>query len=332
MRTTDRRHVLRFGFQIGLSAVTAGTVWHNGALAQDSESSPEGSELADQLPPADLPTMNEQGFTFALESTYTGTFDGAPAEAQVYLMSLDTLGSDDVTNVADRLGIEGEVEDQGNGSFAIEGNGSLYVSAGLMQYVSADQIPEGALPTDEEAIAFGREWLRQLQLLPADIGEGSIQARIEQPARVIVLYQPVNPAPLLSAYPAISITLGPQGSILEASFRWADISAADNYQLRGAESAWTEVVERRSYLELVLPSDLFPDGSTVSGAAEYSAVSIVYTSSGIPGEQQYLQPVYAFAGRVAPDGAEDTYELTAYVPALINSLQPVGRGSGIAHG
>src|SRR5690606_8753975 len=103
---------------------------------------------------------------------------------------------------------------------------------------------------------------------------------------------PVKPAPLLSGDPSITVTLGPQGSILETSLRWAELSSGDIYQLRGADSAWAEVEGKRTYLQVSLPSDKFPTGATITGQATYTQVSLAYTSSGIPGEAQYLQPVY----------------------------------------
>lgn len=283
-----------------------------------------GSEKTAQLPPAVLPTMNEQGFVFELESGFTGSLDQVPSEAPVYEMTPATFDAASAQAIASRLSIEGEVADQGGGTFAAQGNGSLFVTQGLVQYISAAEAPEGDLPTDDQAVAFAREWLRQTELLPPNIGEGSVVARVENPPRVIITFKPIQPEPLLSADPSITITMGPNASIIEASFRWAELSAGDTYQLRGAEAAWTEVAERRSYVQATIPPETIPPGSTIRGTASYSQVSLAYTSSGIPGEQQYLQPVIVFTGTLTPEGSTVTYPITAYVPGLINSQQPVG--------
>lgn len=291
------------------------------SLAQESTPDPE---LSAQLPPADLPTMNEQGFVFELESTFTGSLAGVPTEAPVYEMTLRQQDRASVETIATRLGIEGEVTDQGGGTFDVEGDGSLYVTPGLAQYISAAELPEGELPSDEEAIAYAREWLRQTQLLPTNAGEGTIETRVESPARVIVTFKPIEPEDLLSSSPGITVVMGPNGAILEASFRWADLRAADVYQLRDPEAAWLEVAERRAYLQAAVPADVFPQGSAVAGTADYSSVSVAYTTSGVAGEAQYLQPVFVFTGRLSPAGSDQAYPITAYVPALVNSEEPVG--------
>ncbi len=296
------------------------------AAAQDSTPAPPGdSEIATQLPAADLPTMNEQGYLFELESTWTGSFDSVAREAPVYRMDVPSHDAASVGQIASRLGIEGDVEDQGSGTFAVAGdNGSLFVTGGLEQYVSTSEIPEGDLPDDEQAVAFAREWLRQTQLLPADAGDGFVVARVEEPARIIVSIEPLRPENLLSTYPSITIIMGPDAVVLEASFRWSDLSTTDTYSLRPVDAAWTEVAEKRSYLQTEVPADIAEPGDTITGQAVYDSVSIGYTTSGIPGEAQYLQPVYVFTGTLTPAGSDNVFPITAYVTALVNSQQPVG--------
>ncbi|HEV2072543.1 MAG TPA: hypothetical protein VGR29_02780 [Thermomicrobiales bacterium] len=298
-------------------------------LAQDGSTPVPGSEISSettsQLPAADLPTMNQQGFVFELESTYDGAFTQLPEEAPVYTMRFPQVDAERAKTLAGNLGIDGEVETEDNATFDVQDeSGSLFIVPGMMQFISFAEIPQGDLPTDEQGIAFAREWLRQVNLLPADVGEGKVVTRIEDPPRIIVSFQPITPSPLLSATPNITVTLGPEGAVLESSYRWADISQSDLYQLRGTSAAWTEVESQRSYLETLLPSDQYEPGAMITGVATYDQVSLAYTSSGIPGEQQYLQPVYVFSGQVTPEGSDTSYPITSYVPALINSQQPVG--------
>ncbi len=310
---------------LAASVVATGALTR-GVVAQDSTPGSD-SEVAPQLPVADLPTMNEQGFTFELESTWTGSFDSVPTEAPVYQLTLPVFDAASTAEMAASLGIDGEVQDQGNGTFMVDGNGSLFVTSELQQYVSDVEIPDGEVPADEQAIAYAREWLRQVGQLPANAGEGVIVARIEEPARVIVSIPPIEPKNLLSSFPAITVTMGPQAAIVEAAFRWASLSSGDLYALLPADTAWMEVAERRSYLQADVPGSDFEPGSTLAGTAEYDAVVIAYTSSGVPGEAQYLQPVYQFNGQVTIVTAETSsgpYPITAYVPALINTQQPVG--------
>lgn len=296
--------------------------------AQDSTPPAETelvSETASQLPPADLPSMNEQGHTLEVSSIFNGTFSDVPVEAPVYSMQITTYVADDVKAAAEQVGLEGDVQDLGNDTYVVEDDsGSLYVTPGRMQYISTEQSPEGDLPGDDEAIASAREWLRTNGLLPANVGDGSIMARIESPGRVVVSFQPLSPSPLISSTPNVTATVGQGGMIIEATYNWAELVSGDVYQLRGAEAAWTEVESRRAWIDANLPTDVFEPGTTIGGSVEYTRISIAYTTSGIPGQQQYLQPVYVFQGELTADGSEERYPVRAYVPALINSNQPVG--------
>lgn len=299
------------------------------SVAQDqgtpsSETAPL-SETATQLPAADLPSMNPQGFVFEVESSYNGMFAELPDEAPVYPMQFPDVDADRAAKIAEGLGLDGDVTEAGTGTFEVQAeSGSLFITPGMMQFISSADVPEGELPNDEEAVAFSREWLRQVGLLPSDVGEGKVQTRIENPPRIVVSLQPVRPAPLISATPNITVTLGPEGSVLESTYQWADIAQGEQYQLRGTEAAWAEVESRRAYLDTILPGDTYTAGSVITGQAVYTNVSLAYTSSGLPGETQYLQPVYVFTGTLTPEGSEESYPITSYVPALINSQQPVG--------
>jgi hypothetical protein len=289
------------------------------AAAQD-----DNSELAKELPPVDLPTMNAQGFVFNVQATYNGTPSGTPSDAPVYSMTLQSLDGDQAKALADALEIGADVQDQGNGTYSANGNGKLFVTPGLAQYVAPGASPEGDLASDSDVIAAAREWLRSKGQLPANIGDGTIQDKVDNPAQAIVVFLPVSPSPLISSIPSISVTVGANNTIVEASWRWGDISQTDTYQLRPLDQAWTEVVEHRSYVNTTLPADTYPDGSTIEGSAIYSSVSLAWAPSGVPGEQQYLQPVYVFTGKLTPKDSQESYAITAYVPALANSKQPVG--------
>lgn len=283
------------------------------------------SETGSALPAADLPTMNEQGHRFELSSTFTGNFDGVPNEAPVYRMELLTYTIEQVQELAERLGIEGEVNDLGGDTFNVQSReAQLHVTQGRVQYMSLAAAEEGDLQGDEAAISTAREWLRSKGLLPGDVGEGTVLARSEQPQRVIAGFQPVQPSPLISSTPMVTVSMGPNGQVLEATNGWATISQDVVYQLRGADFAWQEVEERRAWVDASLPTDEFAPGSSIGGAVVYTQLSLAYTTSGVPGENQYLQPVYVFHGELTPDGSESRFQVQTYVPALINSNQPVG--------
>jgi hypothetical protein len=309
----------RRGFAALLSATAM--VGHR-AFAQETGSP---GETGSELPAADLPSMNEQGHRFEPSSTFEGNFDGVPTEAPVYKMELPTFTAEQVNELAERLGIEGEATDLGGGSFSVESrDGQLFVTQGRVQYISSSKVEDGDLPEDEASIATAREWLRERGLLPADVGEGTVLTRSESPKRVIVGFQPLQPRPLISSTPMVSVSMGADGQVTEAMNGWARLTQDVVYQLRGADFAWGEVEARRAWVDASLPTSEFAPGSTIGGAVVYTQLSLAYTTSGIPGENQYLQPVYVFHGELTPDGTDSRYQVRAYVPALINSNQPVG--------
>jgi hypothetical protein len=282
------------------------------------------SEVTAELPPPDIPTSNQQGYTFNLNAALKTDLDALPKEATVYELIRSTPTLDDAQKLADRLSIGAAVQDKGNGTFEASGTGQVFVSADLVQYFSLQDVREGTLPGDSEAIAFAREWLRLTGLLPPDLGDAQVVGRIQDSLRVVVQFLPEEPKSVLSGYPSITVTLGPTGTILEASLRWAEIRRGDVYQLRPAQEAWKDVESGQAYVEVELPEDETPAGTEVKGTVTYSSVVLAYTTAGPPGGRQFLEPIYVFRGRMRPDGSDNTYPIKTYVAALANSGAPVG--------
>jgi hypothetical protein len=282
------------------------------------------SEVTTELPAPDIPTSNQQGYTFNLKAALKTDLGALPKEANVYelVRSVPTLG--DAQKLADRLKIGSAVQDKGNGTFEASGTGQVFISADLVQYFSLENVRQGALPGDNDAIAFAREWLRLTGLMPPDLGDAQVVGRIADSQRIVVQFLPQEPQGVLSGYPSITVTLGPTGTILEASLRWAEIRRGDVYQLRPAKEAWKDVESGQAYIEVDLPQDQAPAGTEVKGTVTYSSVTLGYTTAGPPGGRQYLEPIYVFRGRMRPDGSDNTFPIKTYVAALANSGAPVG--------
>lgn len=296
-----------------------------GAYAQTPTPMAGDTELSSELPPPDLPTSNIEGFTFDLDVSLRADLEGVAREAAVYELLRKEPTAESVQELADRLEIEGTVEDRGDGSFTVGGDGELFVTLDVVQFFSAAAAAEGDLPSDEKAVTTAKDWLRQSTLLPPDIGEGTVVTRIEDANRLVVAFGPAEPVNVLAAYPSITITLAADGTVLEAAIRWANIVRADVYQLMEIEQAWQMIESGQGFLNPELTDAELPAGSEVSGRATFGAIEIAYATSGPPGGRQYLQPVYVFTGRVRVEGQEDrTFPMTAYVPALANSGAPVG--------
>lgn len=302
----------------------------SGVVAQDAtegagdEPDPSASELTSELPPPDLPTSNQQGFRFEIDSTSRIDLDAVPREAPVYELNWKEPTERRTERIAEKLGIDGEINDRGNGTFDVQGDQELYVSAGLVQFFSPDQSENGDLPTDETAIGLAREWLRMAGLLPNNVDDGRIVSRSEETARIIVQFIPLEPANMIAAYPSAVVTIGPGGVVVEASVRWPEIVRSDLYQLRDPKDAWAEVASGEAFLDIQLPEGIADDQGVVRGSATYSSIEIGYTTAGLPGGAQYLQPVYIFIGRFVPDGEDASYRVRAFVSAVANSGAPVG--------
>jgi hypothetical protein len=282
------------------------------------------TEVVAELPPPDLPTTNEQGYTFQLQPSLNVDLDTVDQEAPIYELVRQPMSLQAAQQLADRLRIYARVEERGEGGYVVSGTGQLFISPDVIQYVSQAEVREGELPSDEEAIAYAREWLRLSGLTPPDIGSATIASRAEESDRVVVIFTPVEPEQLLAAYPSITVTLGPTGTILEASIRWAEIRRTDVFRLRNVEDAWAQVQAGQGYIEADILDAEVPAGSEITGSVTYNDVSIAYTTAGPPGGKQYLQPVYVFRGRIRLAEGEETYSIRAYVAALANSGAPVG--------
>lgn len=317
MEMNTRMNRRGFALLLGAGALAART-----AAAQDTGSD---TEIGEQLPAADLPSMNSQGHLFELSSTWEGSFDSVPTDAPVYKMELATYSQEQAQALTEAIGVEGDLQDLGSGSFSAQDrDGQLYVGQGRVQYISSAKVEDGDLQDDATAITTAREWLRQAGMLPADVGEGEVLERSDTPKRIVAGFQPLVPSPLISATPMVSATMAANGQVVEASNAWAKITQDVTYQLRGADFAWQEVEDRRAWIDASLPTDTWAPGSTIGGSVVYKQIALAYTTSGIPGERQYLQPVYVFHGEMKPDGDDRTFAAKAYVAALINSNQPVG--------
>jgi hypothetical protein len=290
----------------------------------ESGSSDGTGEVTAELPPPDLPTSNEQGYTFDIDVSLNADLDAVAREASVYELRRPEVTIEDAQELSDRLQIGADASDRGDGSFEASGDGQLYVSNELIQYFSPRPAGEGSLPDDEHAIAFGRDWLRVAGLLPPDLGGGKVVSRVEETKRVIVLFGPAEPENVLAAYPSIAVTVGPDGVVTEASLRWANVVRTDVYQLMPSRQAWQLIESGQAYIEADLDSADLEPGSEVKGRATFTDVAIAYSTSGPPGGKQYLQPVYVFTGKLTVDDVDGSFVIRAYVPALNNSGAPVG--------
>ena len=295
-----------------------------GADVTDEGTEDTTTEIAPELPAPDLPTLNAQGWSFDLNTTLNMDLSSVPTQTAVYIIRREVTTIETAERLIDKLGIDAELVEQGDSIWSANGNGNLFVSPDFIQYSSNTPVEAGDLPNDRDAIAFANEFLRTSGLLPPNLGSGRVSDRSEQANRVTVLFGPQEPGNVLSAFPGVSVTLGPGGVVLEAVKRWAIVQRSDVYQLRSANEAWQQVQSNQAYIEAEIPADEAPAGATIVGSVTVNNVSIAYTTSGPAGGDQYLQPIFVFRGRVRLEGSDVTHAIRAYVPALSNTGAPVG--------
>ncbi len=306
-------------------ATGAGTIEPSEEPSAPADESQPTGEVAVELPPADFPSTNEQGYTYALEASLTAEFSAVPLDSPVYRIEAEVPTEEEVSELVASLDITGAVESRGGDVFVASGDGDLFVTPTLIQYLAppVDESDE-PLPSAGEATALARDWLQRTGLIEPDLGEGEIITQSTDAGRIFVQFRPIEPERILAAYPSIVVTLGPGGATLEARVQWPTVSVYDLYRLRDAESAWRDVESGRAYIEAPLEDSGIEPASLVEGTVTYDRIDIGYTTSGLPGGDQFLQPVFIFSGEVVPSGAEVPYPISAYVPALPDSGAPVG--------
>ncbi|MBX6342928.1 MAG: hypothetical protein IRY97_10755, partial [Thermomicrobiaceae bacterium] len=227
--------------------------------------------------------------------------------------------------LAQSLGVDGDVVDQGGGSFRVSGSGSLYVSGDLVQYVAAPSgtPTAGKLPADDDLVQTARSWLLNHNLAGADIGPGSVIGRREDLGRAVVVVKPVEPSPILSETPSASVTVTASGAVAEATIRWPAALKKATYGLRGPEDLWSDASNGRGYVDID-PSQLPPGNGQVKGTVTITGADLAYTTAGAAGTRRYLVPIVAFKGQARIEGASGPIPVTIYVQAVGAQAAPRG--------
>lgn len=271
------------------------------------------------LPPADIPSGSSAGGQVQLTYHLNMSLQQVPQQAPVYQLQPRVWSADDAASLAQSLGITGDVQDQGNGSFRVSGNGELYISNSLVQYIapaggaSGTPTSGGELPDNGTLVQTARGWLLEQDLLGASIGPGTVTSRDEANGVAQVQFKPVEPDDLLSAIPSANVTIGASGAVTEAFVRWPAAMPRSTYGLRSASALWQDASSGRGYIETN------NGGAAVSGDATITSASLAYTTAGDPGTKQYLVPLVVFSGQVS-----DGTPIKIYVSAVGAQAAPRG--------
>jgi hypothetical protein len=275
-----------------------------------------------ELPPAQIVSG---GLTRELSLTYELAVSPSdmPSTAPVYLLLWPQRALEDVEAIAAGAGIDGLVEDLGGGNFqAIGSTGELYVSPTVVQYVSAVEAPSGEVADDATLASIAQTWLLDIGLVSGDVDSGTVVARDDEAGRAVVLFKPVQPSPLLAVTPSATVTLGSDGTILEANVRWPESYAGSDYGLRSGDELWNEVLAGEGSIEADLSG--VPGDGPVSGTVTVTAVSIAYSYAGSPAENEYLVPIVMYSGEAVLDDSGAIVPVSIYVPAVYGESAPSG--------
>jgi hypothetical protein len=310
-------------------SATAGATPQASASAQETATvqptattAPEPTPLVGDygsLPAADIPSGSSGGGQLQLSYHLNMSLQQVPQQAPVYQLQPRVWSADDAASLAQSLGITGDVQDQGNGSFRASGNGELYISNSLVQYIapaggaSGTPTSGGQLPDNGTLVQTARGWLLEQDLLGASIGPGAVTSRDEANGVAQVQFKPVEPDGLLSAIPSANVTIGASGAVAEAFVRWPAAMPRSTYGLRSASALWQDASSGRGYIEIN------NGGAAVSGDATITSASLAYTTAGDPGTKQYLVPLVVFAGQVS-----DGTPIKIYVSAVGAQAAPRG--------
>jgi hypothetical protein len=277
------------------------------------------------LPSADIPSGSPAD-ALNLDYNLDMSLQTVPTQAPAYRLQRRVWDADSVAQLAESLDIDGEVVDQGNGSFRIEGStASLYITPGLTQFVRTGPPPDDlpGLPGNDQLQQVARAWLLEHQLVGADIGPVEVLDRDEEDNLAFVLVKPVDPPNIIAATPSAGLSIRSDGVVVEAMVNWPQSLQSSMYGLRSAESLWNDASRGQQFVDInqaMLP----PDFAGASGTVTITSASISYTLAGSPMGEQYLVPIVVFAGTATVDGAAQPIPVRIYVQAVGAQAAPRG--------
>lgn len=266
------------------------------------------------LPPAQLPSGGAST-SLSLDYQLGMSLEDLPSSATAYWIEWPVLSFEDVSAMAERLALNGEVVEEGVGIYSVSGDrGQIYISPTETIYNSAGFESEGALPSNDVAIQEALEWLELSGFVGPNIDGGRIAGRDEDVGRIVVEFRPAEPSPNLAPTPSARLTVGPGGEVLEARVHWPERLIPSDYGLLSPIDLWTSVENGRGFLEADL-SDFDTSGG-LSGTATMNSYSIAYTLAGNQAGGQYLVPVVMFEGIARINQTGDEIPVAVSIPAV----------------
>jgi hypothetical protein len=181
-----------------------------------------------------------------------------------------------------------------------------------------DAVPDAQAPTEEEARAAAKEWLRLTGFTGGDpytlsVGGPAAGARD-------VTATPVSPANQVLDHPSIFLLVTSDGGIAQVSGYWPTIDAESGYPLHSAEQLLINLKNLRgefNFLELIGGKDqpLMLADRLQDASATVESVEVAYTLGIAENGQPYLLPVYIVRGHLTQEGLAEPVPFATWVPA-----------------
>jgi hypothetical protein len=273
------------------------------------------------LPPAEVPSGG-LARDLSLQYELGVGEDAIPSDAPVYLLQWPERTADDAAALAQRLGVVGEVITEGEGVYRIEGDGgSLYVTPNTLQFVGNVRT-QGTLEDDATLAANAQAWLLDNGLVGPEVDSGAVGSRDDAAGRATVTFAPVDPAPLLAAYPSARVTVGPGGVVFEAYVRWPAGYAIATYPLRSADELLNALAAGQGFIEADLSE--VPGEGALSGTMVITDVTLAYSTAGSGTGSEFLVPVVVFSGEAELVEVGVTVPITIYLAGASSESAPAG--------
>lgn len=292
---------------------------------------PVEPENDEEVPPAEEPVAGDFGYLPApqlpsggagqsldLDFQLATSLELVPLSGTVYQLEWPVYSEADVETMAATLGLDGEVETQGDGVFSVSGSeASLFVAPTIIEYGAYSAGSGGPLPSADVAIDAAWSWFAALGVDGVSIGEGSVIAVEENAGLSIVALTPGSPAPNLAPTPSARVKVSAGGVVEEATIVWPSALYGSDYGLRPALDIWDDLRNGNAFVS----ADLSESGGG-TGTMSVTDISIAYTVAGSSWDTQYAVPLVVFGGTATINGV-DVY-VSAYVPAVYHQENPLG--------
>jgi hypothetical protein len=274
------------------------------------------------LPPAQLPSGGVSS-RLALTFQLAMSLEELPSSGTVFLISWPVYSIEEAEFARDRLGLNGDVIEEGVGVFRVDGaDGSLFISPTEIVFRSSGGSGPGDLPDDATAVQVASEWASLSGFVGGDADGGAVVGRDDDSGRVVVKIRPVSPQPNLAPNPSATVTIGPGGEVIEARIAWPASLAGSEYGYSNPVAVWQAVQAGQGFLEADI-SSVFATGD-LTGNATITSYSTAYTLAGSLAGDMFLVPVIVFEGTARIDQTGDEIPVYVSIPVVYHEAGTAG--------